>query len=82
MPHFLTLLSYIGTAAMLWVGAEIIAHGIPFLHHGLEQIHDSLAQTPVIAWAATVSLCAAGGLVLGAILKKLLVAIRKLRQRM
>lgn len=82
MPHLLKLLSYIGTAAMLWVGAEIIAHGIPFLHHGLEQIHDRLAQTPVIAWAATVSLCAAGGLVLGAILKKLLVAIRKLRQRM
>src|SRR5690606_25404687 len=26
MPHFLRILGYVGTAAMLWVGAEIIAH--------------------------------------------------------
>ncbi len=38
MPRFLIILGYVGTAAMLWVGAEIIAHGIPFLHHALEAL--------------------------------------------
>lgn len=38
MPQFLTILGYVGTAAMLWVGAEIIAHGLPFLHHLLEAL--------------------------------------------
>jgi uncharacterized protein len=41
MPHFL---SYVGTAAMLWVGAEIIAHGIPFTSHLLHDIEEALAH--------------------------------------
>src|SRR5690606_26427979 len=43
MPHFLNILGYVGTAAMLWVGAEIIAHGIPFTSHLLHDLEDSLA---------------------------------------
>tara|TARA_R110000868_G_scaffold117600_12_gene312421 strand:+ start:34938 stop:35816 length:879 start_codon:yes stop_codon:yes gene_type:complete len=44
MPSFLKVLSYIGTAAMLLVGAEIIVHGIPALHHLIEKI-PSLMQS-------------------------------------
>ena len=28
MPHFLTVLSTVGTAAMLWVGGQILVHGL------------------------------------------------------
>jgi len=72
MPHFLLVLGYIGTAAMLWVGAEIIAHGIPFLHHGLEIVGTSLSETPIFAWVAKAGLCALGGIILGAIIAQLL----------
>ncbi len=70
MPFFLKTLGYIGTAAMLWVGAEIIAHGIPFLHHGLEALQGIFAGVPTIAWLAKAIVCAIGGLLLGAILEK------------
>jgi predicted DNA repair protein MutK len=78
MPHFLKILSYIGTAAMLWVGAEIIAHGIPFLHHGLEALQHLLPPIPALIWAAKALVCAIGGIVFGAIIEKLLIPIRKL----
>ena len=77
MPNFLKILSYIGTAAMLWVGAEIVAHGIPFLHHQLEALEHALAGVPIVAWLAKVVACALGGLVLGAILDKIVGLFRK-----
>lgn len=70
MPLFLKVLGYIGTAAMLWVGAEIIAHGIPFLYHGLEALQEAFARVPAIAWLVKAIVCALGGLLLGAILEK------------
>ncbi len=77
MPVFLQVLSYIGTAAMLWVGAEIIAHGIPFLHHGLQAIEEALRSVPILAWLAKASACALGGLLLGALIERILTLIRK-----
>lgn len=71
MPHFLTILGYIGTAAMLWVGAEIIVHGIAPLHHGLLAVEHYITL-PVLAWLAKVVLCATGGLALGAVIAKIL----------
>ena len=79
MPHFLTILSYVGTAAMLWVGAEIIAHGIPPLHHALAHVQHSLAHIPAVAWLAKASLCALGGLILGAAVEKIVHAVRHWR---
>jgi hypothetical protein len=78
MPLFLKTLGYIGTAAMLWVGAEIIAHGIPVLHHGLQAIEHALAGVPIIAWLAKAVVCAIGGLILGGILEKIVVLVRRL----
>jgi hypothetical protein len=77
MPRLLKTLGYIGTAAMLWVGAEIIAHGIPFLHHWLEGLEHTLAGIPAIAWLVKALVCAVAGLILGAIIEKLVVFIRK-----
>ncbi|MCC9138644.1 DUF808 domain-containing protein [Pontibacter silvestris] len=77
MPQFLTALSYIGTAAMLWVGAEIIAHGIPFTSHALDNLEHSLANIPVLAWFAKALVCGIGGLILGGIIEKIVVLVRK-----
>lgn len=62
---------------MLWVGAEIIAHGIPFLHHGLEALQETLGGVPAIAWLLKAIVCALGGLILGAIIEKGVSFIRK-----
>jgi uncharacterized protein len=68
MPAFLTVLGYIGTAAMLWVGAEIIAHGIPVLHHALESLSQSMSAMPILGWFAKVALLSLGGLALGGVI--------------
>ena len=77
MPHFLKLLGYVGTAAMLWVGAEIIAHGIPFTSHALDALEESLARIPLLAWLVKVLACGVGGLILGAVIEKAVVLVRK-----
>jgi predicted DNA repair protein MutK len=79
MPLFLEILGYIGTAAMLWVGAEIIAHGIPLLHHALQALKESLASVPPIAWLAQVIVCAIGGLILGGVIEKIVALIRRFK---
>lgn len=77
MPHFLKTLGYIGTAAMLWVGAEIIAHGIPFTSYALDDLEHSLAHLPALAWFAKALACGLGGLILGAIIEKIVAFIRR-----
>ena len=77
MPHFLRFLSYVGTAAMLWVGAEIIAHGIPFTSHLLHNIEEVLANTPVLAWLAKALACAIAGLIIGFVVEKIVILLKK-----
>ncbi|MBT9391826.1 DUF808 domain-containing protein [Hymenobacter sp. NST-14] len=79
MPHFLKILSYVGTAAMLWVGGEIIAHGIPFTAHLLHELEVSLAHLPILAWLAKALSCAIGGLFVGFVVEKLVGLVKKLR---
>jgi uncharacterized protein len=81
MPGFLTILGYVGTAAMLWVGAEIIAHGLPFLHHPLESLEQSLGTVPVLAWLVKVLVLALGGVLLGAVIAQLVTLGSKLFRR-
>jgi predicted DNA repair protein MutK len=71
MPRFLTILSYVGTAAMLWVGAEIIAHGIPYTAHLLHELEVSLADMPALAWFLKALCCAIAGLIIGFIVEKI-----------
>ncbi|WP_299702068.1 DUF808 domain-containing protein [uncultured Pontibacter sp.] len=81
MPTFLVILGYVGTAAMLWVGAEIIAHGLPFMHHPLEALEHSLADIPALAWFVKVLVLALGGLLLGAVIAQVVSLAKKLFKR-
>jgi predicted DNA repair protein MutK len=78
MPYFLNILSYVGTAAMLWVGAEIIAHGIPFTGNLLHDLEHALADLPAIAWLAKAMVCAVAGLCLGFVVEKIVVWVKKM----
>jgi len=60
MPRVLAALSVIGTAAMLWVGAEIIVHGVPPVEHWFKDVRAALGIEALVggtlgaalAWAA------------------------------
>jgi predicted DNA repair protein MutK len=80
MPHFLKILSYIGTAAMLWVGSEIIVHGVPFLHHQLEDLQNSLPQIPAFVWGVKALICAIGGVILGAIIERFISLFHRVKK--
>ncbi len=77
MPHFLTILGYVGTAAMLWVGAEIIAHGIPFTAHLLHDLEHALAEMLALAWFVKALACGVGGLIVGFVVEKIVVLVKK-----
>ena len=77
MPRFLTTLSYVGTAAMLWVGAEIIAHGFPFTNHLLHELEQALAHIPAVAWLAKALACAVAGLLIGFVVEKMVLLFKK-----
>jgi len=81
MPPFLKVLGIIGTAAMLWVGGEIVAHGIPAAHHALEHLKTSLGGAGFLPWIAKALASALGGLVLGGIIAILLNVGSKLLPR-
>ena len=78
MPHFLSILGYVGTAAMLWVGAEIIAHGIPYTSHLLHDLEVALAHIPALAWFVKALACAIAGLVIGFIVEKLVILAKQI----
>jgi uncharacterized protein len=76
-PVFLKLLAAIGTAAMLWVGGNILVHGIE--HHGFagparaiergaEFAAHAAPQAPAVAaWLASAGILAVVGLAVGAV---------------
>ncbi|MDP3677095.1 MAG: DUF808 domain-containing protein [Novosphingobium sp.] len=77
MPRLLTVLSVVGTVAMLWVGGGIILHGLEelgwhgpsdvahMIQRGVEQATGALAA--VTGWLTYAAVSAVVGLVLGAI---------------
>src|SRR5688572_4577871 len=71
MPHFLTVLGYVGTAAMLWVGFEIIMHNLPFMHHPMESFDHAIGGIPVVGWLLKVLLLAFGGVIFGFFIEKI-----------
>lgn len=82
MPHVLTVLSLVGTAAMLWVGGGIVIHGLHELGwylpgEVLEGASHAVAEATggfgsVLGWLATAALSALAGLALGAVIAFLL----------
>ena len=78
MPGFLKILGYVGTAAMLWVGAEIIAHGLPFMHHPMESLDQLFPNIPALGWFVKVLALALGGVLLGAVIAQVINLGKKL----
>jgi predicted DNA repair protein MutK len=78
MPKLLAALAFIGTAAMLWVGGQIVLHGMHDYHftplptwihdiaHGLAAGAGALRG--VVDWTANAAMAGVFGLVLGAII--------------
>jgi predicted DNA repair protein MutK len=63
MPKLLAALSTIGIAAMLWVGGQIILHGLHIHPAELVGVHGGAA-----AWFVDATLCGLFGLLLGALI--------------
>ncbi len=61
MPKLLTALAVIGTAAMLWVGGQIILHGLHIYPGAMIGL-----KTGIIGWLADAGLSGLFGLVIGA----------------
>ena len=82
MPHILTVLSVVGTAAMLWVGGGIILHGLADIgiagpEHWIEGIEHGVSAVAgaaggVLGWLTFAGLSALVGLALGFVLVFLL----------
>lgn len=82
MPYFLKFLSYLGTAAMLWVGGGIIVHGLEqygvqepghTIHHIAEVAgHATGGLGPAVEWFVSALGSGLVGLAIGAIIVALL----------
>jgi predicted DNA repair protein MutK len=89
MPHLLTLLSSVGTLAMLWVGGQIIVHGLHELGlHGpsniIHGIEHAVAEATgllggILGWLTNAALSAVVGVVLGAVVALIVHAVQKVR---
>lgn len=80
MPHLMKALSFIGTAAMLWVGGGIIVHGLEHFHldtvpHFIEHLSHAVERTPGIGAVAGWLTFAAASAVVGFIVGGVIVAI-------
>jgi predicted DNA repair protein MutK len=76
MPTSLKILSYLGTAAMLWVGAEIIAHGIPFIKLLLHDVEHYLEVLPVIGSLALILFFALTGIMIGFLVERMVAVFK------
>jgi predicted DNA repair protein MutK len=63
MPKLLTALSTAGTAAMLWVGGQIVVHGFGFHPAAFIGLHEG-----ALAWVVDAALCGIAGLAIGAVI--------------
>ena len=79
MPVFMSVLSAVGTAAMLWVGGSIVLHGLeathlwpwPYetIHHIAETAAHAVPQAAgAVQWGVTAALDGLAGLALGLVL--------------
>ncbi len=85
MPKLLTVLSVVGTVAMLWVGGGIILHGLAEVgvsgpEHWIEGIEHGVSAIGggLLGWLSFATLSALGGLLLGAVIVFVLHKVLKL----
>jgi len=80
-PWLMKTLSVVGTAAMFLVGGGILAHGIPWLGHGIEALAGRAAAAPVVGAALPVLGSMIGNAIVGVAAGALAVAIGSLVRR-
>ena len=76
-PWLMKGLSAVGTAAMFLVGGGILAHGLPWVGHGIENFAASLGW---VGPAVAIGLEGAAGLLSGTVVVALLWAAQRMRQ--
>ncbi len=76
MPHILRALSVIGTAAMIWVGGQIITHG---LHIVPKFVYKFGGDNGFLNWLADVVYSGLVGFVIGAVIALVYGAVKKAR---
>ena len=80
-PWLMKSLSVVGTAAMFLVGGGILAHGIPWLGHGIDALAAKAAATPVIGAAIGLLGSMLGNAIVGVAAGALAVAVAGLVRR-
>ncbi|MFT4731965.1 MAG: putative DNA repair protein MutK [Gammaproteobacteria bacterium] len=83
-PILMKTLTIVGTAAMFLVGGGIIAHGVPFLHHFVEQSVDVISVFPtfgsIVGSLTGIALNAAIGILSGLLVVLVFSTVEKLKQ--
>jgi predicted DNA repair protein MutK len=77
-PKLMKALTVIGTAAMFMVGGGILAHGVPPVQHGIEQLAE---QIGVFGGALSLLLDVLVGLIGGALALGLVTLISRLKSK-
>jgi predicted DNA repair protein MutK len=84
-PWLMKALSVAGTAAMFLVGGGILTHGVPALHHAVEELAMALGEWPgvgaIAAWLAAPVANAAIGIVAGGLVLAVVSAVQRMRGR-
>jgi predicted DNA repair protein MutK len=80
MPHLMKGLTFIGTAAMLWVGGGIIVHGLEHFHlntvpHFIEKLAQTAQHSPALGAVAGWLTFAASAAVVGFVVGGAIVAV-------
>ncbi|XZG69854.1 DUF808 domain-containing protein [Chitinibacteraceae bacterium HSL-7] len=81
-PHLMKALSVLGTIAMFLVGGGILTHGLPFLHHWVEQAQHVVQAWPVGGlWSLLLPLVfdLVVGVILGSVVLAVVSQVGKLR---
>lgn len=77
-PRLMKLLTVVGTAAMFLVGGGILTHGVPALHHGID---DLAAGAGAMAPLLGAGLDALVGMVAGAVALAVMTLVEKIRHK-
>lgn len=82
-PYLMKTLGVVGTAAMFLVGGGILTHGIPPVHHFIEDVADRAAELPagaVLEVLTPMLMNAIAGIAAGAVVVGVVTLIRRLRR--
>ena len=89
MPRVMAALSVIGTAAMLWVGGQIVLHGAGQMglagpEHLLHGIAEAMGRAlsfaeGAVTWTVNAALSGVFGLILGALIATIVHQVQKAR---